>query len=129
MKKILSFVMALAMVTSLVATPKVALPNKSAKKARIELTLPAVQKQQPQVKHVAKKNIARKAVNRRAAMASSELYKVDFTASQGGWTIQDKELSSLTYVWKQDAQYGMKASAYNNKPMLLSLGSFLLLLI
>ncbi|MCQ2327988.1 MAG: choice-of-anchor J domain-containing protein [Paludibacteraceae bacterium] len=115
MKKILSFVMALAMVTSLMATPKVALLNKSAKKTRTELTLPAVQKQQPQVKHVAKKNIARKAVSRKAAMASSELYKVDFTASQGGWTIQDKELSSLTYVWKQDAQYGMKASAYNKQ--------------
>ena len=45
MKKILSFVMALAMVTGLVATPKVALPNKSAKKTRTELTLSAVNKQ------------------------------------------------------------------------------------
>lgn len=63
MKKLFSFVMVLAMVTSLVAAPKVALPNKSAKKARTELTLSAVQKQQPQVKDVAKKNIVRKAVN------------------------------------------------------------------
>ncbi|MCQ2330821.1 MAG: hypothetical protein MJZ55_02410 [Paludibacteraceae bacterium] len=45
MKKILSFVMALAMVIGLVATPKVALPNKSAKKTRTELTLSAVNKQ------------------------------------------------------------------------------------
>ncbi len=74
MQKILSFVMALAMVTSLVATPKVALPNKPAKKARTELTLPAVQKQQPQVKHVAKKNVARKAVNRKAAMETTATF-------------------------------------------------------
>lgn len=107
--------MALAMVTSLVATPKVALPNKSAKKTRTELTLPAVQKQQPQVKHVAKKHVVRKAVSRKAAMASSELYKVNFTATQGGWTIQDKELSGLSCVWKRDAQYGMKANAYNKQ--------------
>lgn len=43
-------------------------------------------------------------------------YKMDFTKSQGNWTINDVELSGLTYVWSQSKSYGMKASAYfNNK--------------
>lgn len=74
MKKILSFVMALAMVTSLMATPKVALLNKSAKKTRTELTLPAVQKHQPQVKHVAKKHVVRKAAIKKAAMETTATF-------------------------------------------------------
>ncbi|MBQ0154309.1 MAG: acid shock protein [Bacteroidales bacterium] len=141
MKKILSFVMVVAMALSLSAfapmtTKKVAhkamprieqkapvapaaqsarLATPQARKAMATAMALQTKKQQPQVKHVAKKNIVRKAVNRKAAMASSELYKVNFTTTQGGWTIQNKELSSLTYVWKQDAQYGMKASAYNKQ--------------
>lgn len=141
MKKILSFVMVVAMALSLSAfapmtTKKVAhkamprieqkapvapaaqsarLATPQARKAMATAMALQTKKQQPQVKHVAKKHVVRKAGIKKAAMASSELYKVDFTATQGGWTIQNKELSSLTYVWKQDAQYGMKASAYNKQ--------------
>ena len=45
-------------------------------------------------------------------MASTPL-DVDFTAGQGSWTINDVELGSLSYIWKQDSKFGMKASAYN----------------
>ncbi|MBR0433555.1 MAG: Ig-like domain-containing protein [Bacteroidaceae bacterium] len=40
-------------------------------------------------------------------------YSVDFTKTQDKFVIEDKELSGLTYVWKRDSKYGMKASAYN----------------
>lgn len=90
------------------------LATPQARKAMATAMALQTKKQQPQVKHVAKKNIVRKAGIKKAAMAA-ELYKVDFTASQGGWTIQDKELSGLTYVWQQDSKYGMKASAYNKQ--------------
>lgn len=44
------------------------------------------------------------------------LLEQDFTADQGEFTIDNVTLGEgLTYVWKQDAQYGMKASAYANK--------------
>ncbi|MGN0233290.1 MAG: endonuclease [Bacteroidaceae bacterium] len=36
----------------------------------------------------------------------------NFCTSQGEWTIINVELSGLDYVWCQDSQYGMKASAY-----------------
>lgn len=106
MKKILSFVMALAMVTSLVATPKVALPNKPAKKARTELTLPAVQKQQPQVKHVAKKNIVRKAVNRKAAMETTATFT--FASLEDA----NKTVSGVTLAIAQGS--GTSAPAWND---------------
>lgn len=140
MQKILSFVMVVAMALSLSAfapmtTKKVAhkamprieqkapvapaqsarLATPQARKAMATAMALQTKKQQPQVKHVAKKHVVRKAVSRKAAMASSELYKVNFTATQGGWTIQDKELSGLSCVWKRDAQYGMKANAYNKQ--------------
>jgi len=44
---------------------------------------------------------------------AKELYKEDFTAGQGKFTIEDKMVSEgLSYVWTQDSRYGMKASAY-----------------
>ncbi len=46
-------------------------------------------------------------------VVAKELYKEDFTAGQGKFTIEDKTLSEgLSYVWSQDSRYGMKASAY-----------------
>ena len=47
---------------------------------------------------------------------SGEIYSIDFTQSMDGWTIDDVNLpTGITYVWKQDKTYGMKASAYVNK--------------
>ena len=43
------------------------------------------------------------------------LYQIDFKTDMTGWTIDDKDLGGLTYVWKQDDRYGMKASAYNQQ--------------
>ena len=43
------------------------------------------------------------------------LYQIDFKTDITGWTIDDKDLGGLTYVWKQDDRYGMKASAYNQQ--------------
>lgn len=43
------------------------------------------------------------------------LYQIDFKTDITGWTIDDKDLGGLTYVWKQDDSYGMKASAYNKQ--------------
>ncbi len=42
-------------------------------------------------------------------------YSITFTSSTEGWSIQDVDLGSLNFVWKQDKTYGMKASAYYNK--------------
>lgn len=37
-----------------------------------------------------------------------------FASNQGSFTIEDKELGGLSYVWKHDSSYGyMKGSAYN----------------
>jgi len=47
-------------------------------------------------------------------MASTPL-SADFTKSQGAWTINDVDLGGISYVWKQDSKYGMKASAYVSK--------------
>ncbi len=47
--------------------------------------------------------------------ADVTMYSINFTQGQGDWTISDKELGTASYVWKQDATYGMKASAYINK--------------
>ena len=47
-------------------------------------------------------------------MASTPL-SADFTQSQGAWTINDVDLGGISYVWKQDSKYGMKASAYVSK--------------
>lgn len=38
----------------------------------------------------------------------------DFCTSQGQWTVKNVNLGTLTHVWKQDSQYGMKASAFFN---------------
>ena len=43
------------------------------------------------------------------------LYQIDFKTDITGWTIDDKDLGKLTYVWKQDKSYGMKGSAYNQQ--------------
>ena len=43
------------------------------------------------------------------------MYSINFTQGQGDWTISDKELGTASYVWQQNATYGMKASAYVNK--------------
>lgn len=50
-----------------------------------------------------------------SAPAGDAIYQIDFTTDITGWTIDDKDLGGLTYVWKQDESYGMKASAYANK--------------
>lgn len=47
--------------------------------------------------------------------ADVTMYSIDFTQGQGEWTIDNKELGSATYVWRQDAKFGMKASAYINQ--------------
>lgn len=107
MKKILSFVMALAMVTSLVATPKVALPNKPAKKARTELTLPAVQKHQPQVKHVAKKNIARKAVNAATEITPERALEIGKALADNATTdVEYRVVGIVSYANNYNTQYG-----------------------
>ncbi len=41
-------------------------------------------------------------------------YSIDFTQSTTGWTINNIDLGSLKYVWKQDPKYGIKASAYTD---------------
>lgn len=42
------------------------------------------------------------------------IYKETFKTSQGAYTIDNKSLDGLTYVWSHDAKYGyMKASAYS----------------
>lgn len=47
------------------------------------------------------------------SMMATSLLTIDFTQGQGEWTIDNKTLpSEVSYVWKQDATYGMKASAY-----------------
>lgn len=44
-----------------------------------------------------------------------QLYSETFLAGQGGWTIDNVSLAEgLTSVWKQDASYGMVASAYKS---------------
>jgi hypothetical protein len=48
-------------------------------------------------------------------MMAADLLNIDFTKGQGAWTINDVNKDTLGYVWKQDAQYGMKATAYVNK--------------
>ena len=45
-------------------------------------------------------------------MMAADLLNIDFTKGQGAWTINDVNKDTLGYVWKQDAQYGMKATAY-----------------
>lgn len=50
-----------------------------------------------------------------SAPAGDAIYQIDFTTDIKGWTIDDKDLGGLTYVWKQDDRYGMKASAYNKQ--------------
>ncbi len=107
MKKILSFVMALAMVTSLVATPKVALPNKPAKKARIELTLPAVQKHQPQVKHVAKKHVVRKAVNAATEITPEQALEIGKALADNATTdVEYRVVGIVSYANNYNTQYG-----------------------
>ena len=46
------------------------------------------------------------------SMLAADLMSIDFTTGQGGWTIDNKELGGVEFVWAQDSQYGMKATAY-----------------
>lgn len=46
---------------------------------------------------------------------SDAIYQIDFKTDITGWTIDDKDLGGLTYVWKQDDRYGMKGSAFANQ--------------
>lgn len=46
------------------------------------------------------------------SMMAADLLNIDFTKGQGSWTINDVNKDTLSYVWKQDATYGMKATAY-----------------
>lgn len=41
-------------------------------------------------------------------------YNINFTSSTTGWTTNDINLGEMSYVWKQDATFGLKASAYMN---------------
>ena len=60
-----------------------------------------------------KSTITCNAENSGGSEGGSELYSIDFTSDQGEWTIENKTIpTGLTYVWKQDTTYGMKASAY-----------------
>ena len=46
-------------------------------------------------------------------MASEEVYSVDFTQGQSGWTINDVTSGGMsTSVWQQTSSYGMMATAY-----------------
>ena len=50
------------------------------------------------------------------SMMATDVYSIDFKKGQGEWTIDNVTLpSDLTYIWQQNASYGMKASAYNKK--------------
>ena len=52
---------------------------------------------------------------------SDAIFAESFSASQGDFTIEDKNLpAGAEYIWKFDAQYGMKASAYINNTSLAS---------
>ena len=46
------------------------------------------------------------------SMMAANLLSIDFTQGQGDWTINDVNKDTLSFVWQQTAQYGMKASAY-----------------
>lgn len=46
------------------------------------------------------------------SMMAADLLSIDFTKGQGDWTINDVNKDTLSYVWKQDSQYGMKATAW-----------------
>ena len=46
------------------------------------------------------------------SMMAANLLSIDFTQGQGEWTIDNKELGGLEFVWAQSAQYGMKATGY-----------------
>ena len=48
------------------------------------------------------------------SIGATDLLSIDFTQGQGEWTIDDKELGGLEFVWAQTAQYGMKATGYVN---------------
>ncbi len=50
-----------------------------------------------------------------AMLFAGDLYKADFTKDQQSWTIEDKDLGTLSFVWAQSSKYGMKASAYVNQ--------------
>lgn len=50
-----------------------------------------------------------------AMLFAGNLYKVDFSKGQGDWTIDNKDLGGLSWVWKADTYGYMKASAYNKK--------------
>lgn len=50
-----------------------------------------------------------------SAPTGDAIYQIDFKTDITGWTIDDKDLGGLDYVWKQDDRYGMKGSAYANK--------------
>ncbi len=47
-----------------------------------------------------------------SSMMAADLLNIDFTAGQGDWTIDNKDLGGIEFVWAQDSKYGMKASAY-----------------
>ena len=48
------------------------------------------------------------------SMLAANLLSIDFTQGQGEWTIDNKELGGLDFVWAQSSQYGMKATGYAN---------------
>lgn len=42
-------------------------------------------------------------------------YNIDFTSSQGGWIVEDKQKpEALNFIWAQTSNYGMKGSAFYN---------------
>ena len=48
------------------------------------------------------------------SMMAANLLTIDFTQGQGEWTIDNKELGGVDFVWAQSNQYGMKATGYVN---------------
>lgn len=48
------------------------------------------------------------------SMMAANLLTIDFTQGQGEWTIDNKELGGVDFVWAQSSQYGMKATGYVN---------------
>ena len=46
---------------------------------------------------------------------TNAIFAEAFSSSQGQFVIHDVEIGGLSYVWKWDKQYGMKASAYFDK--------------
>ena len=60
------------------------------------------------------------------SMTAANLLNIDFTKGQGEWEVNDVFLSpALNYVWQQNSQYGMKASAYVSNKCQVSISALI----